>query len=90
MQVVITETLSHIQTYPNPLQYVFFYPGPFQGPSSSSGPKIIVLITLLGELQGGRKGRGWHLFSHLRKNTLRLHAQDNGHVVKWQGSSDKA
>lgn len=40
-------------TYKYILQYVFFNSGPFQGPSSSSGHKTIVLITLLGELQGG-------------------------------------
>lgn len=39
---------------------------------------------------GGWKGRRWHQFSHLRKNNLRLHAQENSHIVKWQGSSDKA
>lgn len=43
-------------TYKYILQYVFFNSGPFQGPSSSSVRKTIVLITLLGELQGGWKG----------------------------------
>lgn len=35
------------------------------------------------------KGQRWHHFSHLKKNNLRIPAQENSRIVKWQGSSDK-
>lgn len=80
----------HIQIYPNPSQYALFNSDPFQGLSSLSGPWTIGLVTMLGELWGGWKGRRWHHFSHLKKNNLRWHAQENSHTVNWQGSADKA
>lgn len=79
-----------IQIYPKPSQNALSNSDPFQGLSSLSGPSTIVLVIMLGELWSEWKGRRWHHFSHLKKNNVRLHAQENSHIVKWQGNSDKA
>lgn len=78
MQIVIMETISATHTkISHPPHIIFFNSGPFREPNSFCGPKAFMLITLLRNYELGERRRGWHLFIHLRKNDMRLRAQEN-------------